>query len=244
MKKHNPENEIINRKYFIFLKEAKRLSEATVDATAKSLNRFEEHAQYKNFKAFHFQQAVAFKKYLAIQKAERSGKTLSKSTVNSTLKSLKVFFQWLALQPGYKSRIQYTDAEYFNLSLKDSRVAQIKRPEKAPSLEQIRHTIENMSESTEIEKRNKALLAFTILTGMRDRAIASIKLKHVDVIERCVYQDARDVKTKFSETFSTFFFPIGDDVEEIIFKWIKHLKEDKLWGNEDPLFPATAITLG
>jgi integrase len=100
-----------------------------------------------------------------------------------------------------------------------------------------------MPVSTEIERRNRALLAFTILTGMRDRAIASIKLKHIDVIEKCVHQDARDVKTKFSKTFSTFFFPIDDDIEEIVLEWIMYLKEEKLWGNEDPLFPVTNITL-
>lgn len=243
MKKHNPENERIKRKYFIFIKEAKRLCEATVDTTAKSLSRFEEHTQYKNFNAFHFEQAVAFKKYLSQQKAERSGKTLSKATINSTLKSLKAFFQWLSLQPGYKSRIQYTDAEYFNLSMKDSRVAQVRKPEKAPTIEQVRYTIEKMSESTEIEKRNRALIAFTILTGMRDRATASVKLKHIDIIERCVHQDARDVKTKFSKTFSTFFFPVGDDIKEIVIDWIKYLRDEKLWGNEDPLFPTTHMSL-
>jgi len=50
---------------------------------------------------------------------------------------------------------------------------------------------------TDIERRNRALIAFTILTGARDSAIASIKLKHIDLIHRGVKQDAREVKTKF-----------------------------------------------
>lgn len=41
MTKHNPSNERIKRAYFAFLKEAKRHSEPTVDATAKALSRFE-----------------------------------------------------------------------------------------------------------------------------------------------------------------------------------------------------------
>jgi hypothetical protein len=68
MKKHNPTNERIKRKYFAFLKEAKRHSEPTVDATAKALNRFEVYTRYKDFKAFHFAQAIAFKRNLAEQK--------------------------------------------------------------------------------------------------------------------------------------------------------------------------------
>jgi len=38
--KHNAENERIKRKYFAYLKEAKRHSEATVDASAKALDQF------------------------------------------------------------------------------------------------------------------------------------------------------------------------------------------------------------
>lgn len=41
MKKHSAENERIKRKYFAFLKEAKRHGEPTIDAAAKALNRFE-----------------------------------------------------------------------------------------------------------------------------------------------------------------------------------------------------------
>ena len=67
MTKHNPENERIKRKYFAYLKEAKRHSEPTVDAAAKALSRFEEYNRYRDFKAFHYEQAVAFKRHLAEQ---------------------------------------------------------------------------------------------------------------------------------------------------------------------------------
>jgi integrase len=97
---------------------------------------------------------------------------------------------------------------------------------------------------TEIERRNRALVAFTLLTGARDTAIASMKLKHVDMKEGCVQQDAREVKTKFSKTFTTYFFPVGDGIQDIVADWVRFLREEKLWGNDDPLFPATHIALG
>ena len=40
MTAHNPCNERIKRRYFTYLKEAKRHSEATVDAVAKALHVF------------------------------------------------------------------------------------------------------------------------------------------------------------------------------------------------------------
>jgi len=244
MKKHNPANERIKRKYFAFFKEAKRHSESTVDAAAKALNRFEVYTRYRDFKAFHFEQAIAFKRHLAEQKGQQSGKKLSKATLHATLTQLKRFFQWLAWQPGYKSRIQYSDTEYFNLSDKDTRIATAKRYQKAPTMEQIKHVIRSMPTDTEIERRNRALIAFTLLTGARDSAIASMKLKHVDLIAGCVNQDAREVKTKFSKTFITFFFPVGEEIREIVTEWMIYLRDKKLWGNDDPLFPSTRIELG
>ena len=244
MKKHSPTNERIKRKYFAYLKEAKRHSEPTVDAAAKALSRFEGFTRYRDFKVFHFEQTIAFKKHLAEQKGQQSGEKLSKATLHATLTQLKRFFQWLAWQPGYKSRFQYSDAEYFNLSDKDTRVATAQREQKVPTLEQIKHVINTMPANTDIERRNRALVAFTLLTGARDSAIASMKLKHVDLITNSVNQDARQVKTKFSKTFNTFFFPVGEEVHEIVAAWVSYLRDEKLWGNDDPLFPATRITLG
>src|SRR5690242_4686116 len=118
MTTHNANNERVKHAYFAFLKEAKRQSDASVDACAKALARFEMYAKFRDFKAFHISQAIGFKRHLAQQRAERSGSELSKATLHSTLMHLKRFFQWLALRPGYKSHLQYSDAEYFNLSEK------------------------------------------------------------------------------------------------------------------------------
>jgi integrase len=244
MTKHNAENERIKRKYFAYLKEAKRHSEPTVDAAAKALSRFEEYTRYRDFRTFHFEQAVAFKRHLAEQTGQRTGEKLSKATLRATLKQLRAFFFWLAGQPGCKARLNYSDADYFNLSDKDTRIATAQRERKAPTLEQVRHVIETMSGGSEMERRNRALVAFTLLTGARDSAIASMKLKHVDMVEGCVYQDAREVKTKFSKTFTTYFFPVGEEVRRIVADWVRFLSEEKLWGHDDPLFPATRIVLG
>ncbi len=244
MSTHNANNERIKRRYFTYLKEAKRLSESSVDAVAKALDRFEVDTKHRDFKAFHFEQAVAFKKHLSEQMGQRSGEKLSKATLHATLAHLKRFFQWLAGQPGYKSRLQYSDADYFNLSDKDTRIATARREQKAPTLEQVKHTIARMPADSEIERRNRALVAFTLLTGARDSAIASMKLKHVDLVEGSVYQDAREVHTKYSKTFTTYFFPVGDEIRRIVAEWVTYLREEQLWGNDDPLFPATRIALG
>jgi integrase len=190
MTTHNPNNERIKRKYFAYLKEAMRHSEATVDGVAKSISRFEVYNKHRDF------------------------------------------------------RIQYSDADFFNLSAKDTRVATARREKKVPTMQQIRHVINSMPFSTEIERRNRALIAFTLLTGARDSAIASAKLKHIDQQTGSFYQDARDVQTKFSKTFTTVFFPVGDEIVEIFTDWVNYLRNELLWGNDDPVFPATRIAVG
>ncbi len=122
MQEHNPENKRIKRLYFAFLKEAKRHCESTVDSAAKAQHRFQEYTRYRDFKAFPFEQAVAFKRHFADQKGKPSSAKLSKAAHYATLTQLKRFFQWLAGQPGHRSRLQYSDAEYFNLSDKDIRM--------------------------------------------------------------------------------------------------------------------------
>jgi len=240
MRNHNPTNERIKRGYG----EAQGHSEATIDAIAKAIARFEAFTRYKDFKSFHIEQAKALKRDLAEQRADRTGEPLSKATLYATLTALKRFFVWLAGQPGYKSRISYSDAEYFNPSTKETRIAKATRPARVPTLEQIRHVIQNMPAATDIEQRNRALIAFTILTGARDGAIASFKLRHIDVADGKIDQDAREVRTKFSKSFVTAFFPVGDDIRAVVVDWVQYLRRDKLWGLDDPLFPATLVAVG
>jgi integrase len=164
--------------------------------------------------------------------------------LHTTLAHLKRFFQWLAREPGYRSRLRYSDAEYFNLSDKDTRVATARREKTFPTMEQVKHVIAGMPAGSDIQRRNRALIAFTLLTGARDSAMASMSLKHVDLAAGCVYQDAREVKTKFSKTFTTFFFPVGDEIRQIVTDWVTFLRVVKLRGNDDPLFPATEMVVG
>jgi integrase len=123
-------------------------------------------------------------------------------------------------------------------------VATARREKPFPTLEQVKHVIATMPTESDIDRRNRALVAFTLLSGARDSAIASLKLKHVDLSAGSVFQDARDVKTKFSKSFTTFFFPVGDEVRRVVDEWGLYLQHKHLWGNEDPLFPATDTRVG
>ncbi|MBN15507.1 MAG: recombinase XerC [Pelagibacterium sp.] len=241
MAKHHPENERIKRQYFAYLEEAKRMAPSSVDQVAASIVLFEKSTGYRSFKAFHIEQAKKFKRDLDASTNPKTGKPLAKSTIHSRLMALKAFMQWLAGQQGYKSRISYSDADYFNPSANDTRIAKAEREKRVPTLAQIRHVLDTMPTETVLERRDRALIACTLLSGARDNAIASLKIKHIDLEARKINQDAREVRTKNRKSFVSWFFPVGDAIEQIVKSWIEELVTDHLFGPDDPVFPATKI---
>ncbi len=244
MSKHNAKNERIKRAYFIYLREARRRDDKSVDGVAKALSRFEEATGCREFAKFHREQAVAFKRKLDRQLSARTGERLSRATVHSTLSALRAFFIWLADQPGYKRKISYSDADYFNLSEKEVRIATAVREKPAPTLDQIHYVLSLMPTGTDIERRDRALIALAALTGARVGALISLKVKHIDLAEGVLIQDAREVNTKFSKSFSTWFCPVDGDALAIVEAWVMHLRTGLYWSDSDPLFPATQVGVG
>lgn len=110
-----------------------------------------------------------------------------------------------------------------------------------PTPEQIESVLERSPVATVIERRNRAIIAFTWLTGVRDGALVTLKLRHVDLEKQLVDQDPREVKTKNSKQLRTTFFGVAGSAERIVAEWIAELRRDHLWGNNDPLFPATVV---
>lgn len=243
MGKFNPENERIKHRYLNFLSEAKRHSPGTVDQVAAAIADFEQSTGHRGFRLFRREQATSYKHRLAKATNPKTKRPLAKATINSRLANLKAFFQWLSQEPGFR-RLKFSDAEFFNLSANDERIAKAVRERPAPTVEQIRHVLQTMPRSTPTERRNQALMAFTLLSGARDDAIASMSLKHVNLDRRLVHQDAREVRTKNAKTVDTWFFPIGDDIETIVADWVRYLRSELLWGSGDPLFPASKIAVG
>ncbi|WP_018698727.1 tyrosine-type recombinase/integrase [Amorphus coralli] len=243
MRKHHPKNERIKRAYALYLEEAKRMAPASVDQALAAIAAFEASTSWRDFARFHIEQALKFKRQLENATNPTTGKPLAKATTYSRLKAVGRFIHWLAGQPGYKSKIRYSDADYFNPSAHDARIATARREQKAPSLDQVKHVLATMPHATDIEKRDRALVALILLTGARDDAVASLSIKHLDLDRRRLDQDARDVRTKNRKSFPTWFFPVGDDVESVVADWHAHLTQTLRFGPDDPLFPATEMGL-
>lgn len=244
MAKHKPDNLRIKRKYLVWLKDAKGFSEASIDKAAAAISTYERFLSGKDFRAFHPERARSFKHFLSKQRHPRTGAPLSASTIAATLRDLKSFFVWLADQSGYKSKITHAEADYFT---PDRRSEQARRGtlwKPHPSPEQVRHLVASMPDTTVIDRRNRALIAFLFLTASREGAAISLRLGHVDLNNRCVQFDGRGVNTKFGKVFTTAFFPMGGMLEDVLREWIKELRQVHLFSDADPLFPKTRVGVG
>lgn len=235
----NAGNERIKRRYVHYMKEARGLSDTTMRQALYAIAAFERWTQFREFKHFRSEHAVGFKKHLLAGSGKRAAELSRRATVHSTLMSLRVFFRWLAVEPGFRKSLDARDADFFNLSAREARVATTRFEKPIPSLEQVQTVIRAMPSGTDVEKRNRALVALVLLTGVRVKALTTLKLRHVRRDGTGIDQDAREVETKRAKTFSTHFFQVGDDVREIFQAYVHHLRTTLKFGGSDPLFPST-----
>jgi integrase/recombinase XerD len=240
----NPKNDRAKRDYLIYLKDARQRSAATVEQVRHAIDRLEAYIGFKDFGTFNKDQALGFKRALLASKAQRSGKAISKATAHHRLQAIKEFLAWLHSRPGYRRCIDPTHIAYLNLTTKDERIAHVTSPKSYASLEQYRAALFAMPAGTDLERRDRALMALLLLTGMRDAAAVSLKLKHISIERGYVFQDPREVNTKFSKAIETFFFPVGYDVVAIVNDWVNLLTSEKLFSPNDPLFPKTLVEPG
>lgn len=236
MRKYNAENERLKRRYELYLREAKGQDEKSIDKVRAALVKFEECTKYKPLKAFHIDQARRFKDALA-RATNAHGNPLSLTTVDATLRLVKGFFHWLAGQQGFKKIVTYADVEYFNNNRNDARAAHAQRPVHFPTTQAAHHAFQAMSDKTELERRNKAMFAFVVITGARAGATSSLRLKHINLVDSFVFQDGREVRTKGRKTISTWFFPMHPDYRAYFTQWVTYLRNEKFYGPEDALFP-------
>jgi len=113
-------------------------------------------------------------------------------------------------------------------------------------MEVVKKTIEGIEPNTEIDKRDKALLSFALITGARISAIISLPMSSFDPHDMVVDQDpSNGVKTKFAKRITTALFPIDyKEAQQYFIEWYEYLKNERGFNDDDPLFPATKVENG
>ncbi|WP_321335271.1 site-specific integrase [Breoghania sp.] len=240
-----PENAWAVHAYQIQLQEAQGLHDKTIKAKLRHILRFVRFLDRMRFSDLTPEIIQTYKRTLVLsedaegtpESDEEAIRRLSASTIVHELGDLKAFVGWLASQTGYRS-LNPDLADYFSPPNRLFKLAQISGDTYGPTLDEIRAILTAMPSTTLAQRRDRAALAFASLTGVRDGALVTLRLKHVRLARREVFQDALKVNTKGSKTMTTFWFPVGEDMEAIVTDWV----EERIAGGADgdePLFPKT-----
>ena len=221
--KINLKNERIKRKFFQRLKNADGCCDSTIGNVEKAILLYEDFTKHDNFVKYCPDRAIAFKNWLV--KRQYRGKCISLTTYHTYLRYLRKFFHWLSEQAGYKSKITPDAVAYLKIGEKEERIAPIKI-------------------NCEVDLRDRALISFTLLSGMRDKAIATLPLGCFDEGSLIINQNPRQgVQTKFAKYIPSTLLRFDEKLVNYVLEWVKHLKS-KGFGSQDPLFPRSKTGQG
>ena len=236
MTRYNPENERVKKQYEDALLHGRHREPRTVDAVWKAINLFEQFTEREDFKSFNTEQAKGFKRWLA-KRVNSKGQPLSLSTVRSTLSNLRDFFSWLVTHPQFTRKVDGRGIEFLRLSDNDERAGRATREKNPPTVDEVRKVLENMPHESDVEIRDRAIIAFTLVTGIRDGALIGLKNKDADLVKREVWQDPKHVKTKNRRGITSLFIPIDTFAQKIVMDWLNHSRNVLCMKPESALFP-------
>ena len=228
----NPQNERLKMAWTKEL--SKDLHVSTVDQKLAALGEYEAATDYENLTALS-EDSVA--RFIAATLA----RDVASKTRNSTVRHVKAFFEWTVMAEHIKGKRAHGPIRSLRLSRKDKAAGRAAKQRPLATLEQIRSTVLAMPKTSAVERRNRALIAFAIVSGARDGAIITMRVKHVDLIGKEVMQHPDEVDTKGSRQIFTWFFPVGDEMIAEVADYIAYLREELSFGDDDPLFPSTAL---
>ena len=229
------------RHYVEYLRNAKRRSESTIRAIERAIRSFENATGEADFARFDRHKAKRFTVWL--EEEGLSGNGTSARQSYQVLTHLRSFFHWLAFQSGYKSKVQPSDIDY--LSLDKIKLQEVNSQQLVdwPSKEHVISLVNSIGQDDEIDRRDRALVSFLLLSGMRDMAVASLPLGCFDPNKLEVQQfPEMGVETKNSKKFVSRLFEFDDHLVAILTIWVEYLKTDRKFSASNPLFPRSRVT--
>ncbi|MEK7583404.1 MAG: site-specific integrase [Patescibacteria group bacterium] len=234
------QNELAKRRFYVHLKGGEGFAKDSVTKFAEAIAQWQKFSEDDDFSNFTKEKAMAFTDWLKARDAKTDAGHLSMATQYNYLRRVKRFFKWLSEQSDYKQKVRKTDVDFLRLSKKDARIATSGTTKRIPTFDEVKQIIESITVSNEIDMRDRAIISFALITGMRISAITTIKMKNFDKETKIIDQNPGDgVLTKNSKKILTTFFPIGwSEPERCFMEWYDHLLE-KGAQPDDPIFPST-----
>ena len=234
-------NEMAKRDYFEYLRDIERFSEDSIAAFEKSILNWQDFTKNADFSNFNKKQAVEFRDWLKNRKKKNTEEKISLSYAYNILRLLRSFFEWLALQPKYRSRINPSFINCLKLSRNETRAAIQSKKKNVPTVEEIKTVIESIEVKNDVDNRDRAIISLLYLSGIRLSALISLPIKSFDRNKLVIDQDPNfEIKTKLRKRITTALVPLSFAKPLDYFtSWYDYLVKEKKFKPDDPIFPAT-----
>ncbi len=236
--------EQLKRKFYEYLKAVKQFTPKTINRYENAIWLWEDFTE-KDFNSFSETMAVDFTEWLKNKRKVNSQEKISLTYVYHILRYLKLFFEWLSFQKGYR-KINPKAIEYLQLTKKEAREAIEPKKVETPSLDELKKVIETIKGDTEIEMRDKALLSLALISGARIEAIMTLPMKSFNRTEIVLHQEPHlGVHTKNSTPIITALIPFFyKEALDYFLNWYDYLLNEKKFKPENPIFPMTKVENG
>lgn len=229
--KYNTKSERIKYKYRNHLRGVGQKDEKTIIAILRHIRDFEVYLDFEGFEKFNDAVAGKYIQHMV-------NNDLSTSYITGNIRAVKDFLIWLERQNGYRSKINYNDIEHLNISRNQRRAAKASPYKKAYTYPDILKAIRQMSEKTDKDKRDKAMVSLQALCTLRISELRTVKMRNVIEEDGIYFIDIcpKDIQSKFAKQRQAVFIPLGEDILKNVISWYEYLKSLG-FKDDDPLFP-------
>ncbi|KIN73558.1 tyrosine-type recombinase/integrase [Sulfitobacter guttiformis] len=214
---------------------AGRYSEKTVVRHLAAIRYFESFLEGKLFAKLTTDDFASVREDLKRRANLDSTDSMSASSIKHTVSHLVMFFDWLLCQDGYR-RLPKDFAGYLKLPRAViARSAQVKQKQ-FPSLPEAEELLDAMPSRSLLDQRARALFALPFLGALRADTLVSLQIKHLDIEQRMILQDASVVRAKGGKSLSIMWFKIPVAFEVAVLTWVETL-QGLGFREDDALFP-------
>lgn len=203
---------------------ARKWDGKTIDKYLAAIREFEHMIGGRPFQEVTQEDADCYRDFLigkALLPKEQGG--LSRSTVSKKAGQLAAFFAWLVKQPGYR-RMNQMLPEYFELPRKALAKALELAPRAYPKFSEVPPMLAAMPCTTLQQRRDRAMVAFAFITGLRAAALTSLRLRHLNMERREVFHNGAELRAKNSKSFMVDWFPKTEALQPYFIDWVDELR--------------------
>lgn len=234
--KLNENNENIEIKYNKYLTKGKieKIKPSTAKEKIRSVRLYEKCFKYEDFNLFDEQHGMDFYDYL------RQNDRLGVKARIKHLTNVKEFFEWYYKvfcrinthkHPEIENALNTLEPTNEDIRL-SRRITYVDYPTDEEIQKLMGLPIENI-----VDRRNRALLAYILLTGARIEAVATITIDLIDMDKQLVKQDPLEgTHTKLDKLIYTRFMILDPRYLDYLTEWIDYVKS-KISDEKALLFP-------